>query len=55
MQATYGDAGPLDPLVEEWAADADVDVQQRADEIRRLTVSLLLSGALTTDCQFRTA
>lgn len=53
MQATYGDAGPLDPLVEEWAADGDVDAQQRADEIRRLTVSLLQYKALTTGCQSR--
>jgi len=41
MQALAGpDAGVLlkDPLVEEWTANEGVDPQERADEIRRLTV-----------------
>ena len=28
----------MDPLVEEWTADGGIDPEQRADEIRRLTV-----------------
>lgn len=28
----------MDPLVEEWTVDGGIDPEQRADEIRRLTV-----------------